>query len=119
MRKNLNTFFSGFMFKNEKKCFKEFLKDSQFTVSGFSLGAILAFEYVLANPNKRIDILQLFSKDHPGGRFHCRLTPRLLQQVLKANSAVTKRFGYVAVMHGNFIQAVTIKLSTPTKVILS
>jgi len=61
MRKNLNTFFSGFMFKNEKKCFKEFLKDSQFTVSGFSLGAILAFEYVLANQNKRIDTLQLFS----------------------------------------------------------
>ncbi len=54
-------FFSGFMFRNEEKCFKEFLKESEFTVAGFSLGAILAFEYVLANPNKRIDTLQLFS----------------------------------------------------------
>jgi esterase/lipase len=49
------------MFKNEEKCFKELLKENEFTIAGFSLGAILAFEYVLANPNKRIDTLQLFS----------------------------------------------------------
>ena len=53
-------FFSGFSFKNEEYLFKQFLNSSQFSVSGFSYGSILAFEYVLYS-NKRIDTLQLFS----------------------------------------------------------
>jgi len=53
-------FFSGFSFENESFLFKQFINSSQFTVSGFSFGAILAFEYVLHSKD-RIDTLQLFS----------------------------------------------------------
>ncbi len=52
--------FSGFKFKNDIELFKEFLNSSQFTVAGFSYGAILAFEYVLSS-SERVDTLQLFS----------------------------------------------------------
>jgi esterase/lipase len=53
-------FFSGFQLKNEQKYFGEFLKKSEFTVAGFSYGAIKALKYVLET-EKRIDRLQLFS----------------------------------------------------------
>ena len=53
-------YFSGFSLKNEENLFDEYLEKSDFIVSGFSYGAIKAFEYVL-NTNKRIDKLQLFS----------------------------------------------------------
>ena len=54
------SFFSGFSLKYEQELFYEFLKVGDFTVSGFSLGAIDAFEYV-KNTDKRVDTLQLFS----------------------------------------------------------
>ncbi len=56
-------FYSGFSLKNESHFFEAFIKDTEFTVCGFSYGAIKAFEYVkkeLACGN-RIDTLQLFS----------------------------------------------------------
>lgn len=53
-------FFSGFKFRDEKAIFEDFLSQSQFSVAGFSYGAILAFEYAL-NSDERIDTLQLFS----------------------------------------------------------
>ena len=53
-------FYSGFSLSNDKQLFSEYLKESQFTVAGFSYGAIKAFEEVLST-DKRIDTLQLFS----------------------------------------------------------
>jgi len=53
-------FFSGFSLEGEKSLFSAYLKESDFCVSGFSLGSILAFEYVL-NSSNRVDTLQLFS----------------------------------------------------------
>ena len=56
-------FYSGFSLCNESELFETFIKDSQYTVSGFSYGAIKAFEYVVSEIEKsnRIDTLQLFS----------------------------------------------------------
>ena len=54
------TFFSGFSLKGESELFEAYHDSSDFTVSGFSLGAIEAFEYVCASKN-RVDKLQLFS----------------------------------------------------------
>jgi hypothetical protein len=53
-------FYSGFMLKNEKEFFNNFLSENDFTLSGFSYGAIKAFEMTL-NSSSRIDTLQLFS----------------------------------------------------------
>ncbi len=55
-----NNFFSGFSFKNEKELFSEYLTENDFTLSGFSYGAIKAFEEAL-NSDKRVDKLQLIS----------------------------------------------------------
>ncbi len=53
-------YFSGFCFFDESELFNEYLEKSDFTVCGFSYGAIKAFEEVL-NSNQRVDKLQLFS----------------------------------------------------------
>ncbi len=53
-------YFSGFSLEGEKELFKDYLEETDFTVSGFSFGAQKAFEYVL-NSEKRVDKLQLFS----------------------------------------------------------
>jgi hypothetical protein len=53
-------YFSGFSLENEEELFEEYIDHNDFTVSGFSYGAIKAFEYTL-NCDKRIDTLQLFS----------------------------------------------------------
>ena len=53
-------YFSGFCFKNESELFDEYLVNNDFTISGFSYGAIKAFEEVL-NSDERVDKLQLFS----------------------------------------------------------
>ena len=53
-------FFSGFSLFGEASIFRDYIKESDFSVSGFSLGAIEAFEYVL-NTKKRVDTLVLFS----------------------------------------------------------
>ena len=56
-------YFSGFCLKNEKILFKEYIEENDFTVSGFSYGAIKALEYTLNSISlgDRIDKLQLFS----------------------------------------------------------
>lgn len=53
-------YFSGFCFQNEEALFEPYLIPSDFTVAGFSYGAIKAFEYALTCQT-RIDTLQLFS----------------------------------------------------------
>ena len=53
-------YFSGFCFTNESELFSEYLEANDFTVCGFSFGAIKAFEEAL-NSTKRVDKLQLFS----------------------------------------------------------
>ena len=53
-------FFSGFCFLDERELFESYLIKNDFTISGFSYGAIKAFEEVLNN-NVRVDRLQLFS----------------------------------------------------------
>jgi predicted esterase len=53
-------YFSGFCLKDESELFSDYIIKNDFTVSGFSYGAIKAFEEVL-NSNTRVDKLQLFS----------------------------------------------------------
>ena len=53
-------FFSGFGFKNEKELFDDFIIESDFTVAGFSKGAIEAFEYAYSSKD-RVDRLILLS----------------------------------------------------------
>ena len=53
-------FYSGFSLSNDKQLFSAYLKESEFTVAGFSYGAIKAFEEALSTL-KRVDTLQLFS----------------------------------------------------------
>ena len=53
-------YFSGFCLENESELFKDYIIENDFTVSGFSYGAIKAVKYVLEN-NIRVDKLQLFS----------------------------------------------------------
>lgn len=53
-------YFSGFCLENEACLFDEYRQINDFTVSGFSYGAIKAFEEVL-NSDERVDTLQLFS----------------------------------------------------------
>jgi len=56
-------FFSGFSLSNEEGFFEPFLDKTEYSVVGFSYGAIKAFEYVqkALHEGKRIDKLQLFS----------------------------------------------------------
>ena len=56
-------FYSGFSLKNDKTFFKEYINDTEYTISGFSYGAIRAFEetYALVHQGKRVETLQLFS----------------------------------------------------------
>ncbi len=53
-------FYSGFLLQNELRFFRRWLKTDDFTLAGFSYGAILAFEEALRR-RERIDRLQLFS----------------------------------------------------------
>jgi surfactin synthase thioesterase subunit len=53
-------FFSGFGFRDEKYLFESFLKLSDFSIAGFSYGAIKAFERAYLSSD-RVDTLQLFS----------------------------------------------------------
>ena len=55
-----NNFHSGFCFKNECEIFKDYLEIGDFIISGFSYGAIKAFNQALESKT-RVDKLQLFS----------------------------------------------------------
>ena len=56
-------FHSGFSLKNESYFFDSLIHQSEYTVSGFSYGAIKAFEEVIrrTDSGQRVDTLQLFS----------------------------------------------------------
>lgn len=56
-------FFSGFSLKNEQAFFSEYIKEDDYTVVGFSYGAIKALAEVLqlVEEGKRVDTLQLLS----------------------------------------------------------
>ena len=56
-------FYSGFSLKNEEHFFDELIRDSAYSVCGFSYGAIKACEHVKREieRGKRVDTLQLFS----------------------------------------------------------
>lgn len=56
-------FYSGFSLKNEDYCFSDYINRSEYSVCGFSYGAIKAFEHVKEQleAKKRIDSLQLIS----------------------------------------------------------
>ena len=56
-------FYSGFSLKNEKSFFDDLIHDSEYTICGFSYGAIAALNKVidLLQNNRRVDTLQLFS----------------------------------------------------------
>ena len=53
-------YFSGFCLSGEEVLFETYLNHNDFTIAGFSVGAIKAFEYALTC-KERIDTLQLFS----------------------------------------------------------
>ena len=53
-------YYSGFSLKEESSFFENYLKQGDYSVAGFSYGAIKAFEYALTC-KERIDTLQLFS----------------------------------------------------------
>lgn len=56
-------FYSGFSLKNDRHFFDTYLNNSEYSVAGFSYGAIKAFNYVVEQleSSNRIDTLQLFS----------------------------------------------------------
>ena len=56
-------FYSGFSLKNEQHFFKELMYESEYTISGFSYGSILALREARKelNAGRRVDRLQLFS----------------------------------------------------------
>ena len=56
-------FYSGFSLKNEEYLFGDFIKSSEYTICGFSYGAIKALEAIkkALDEGKRVDTLQLFS----------------------------------------------------------
>ena len=53
-------YFSGFSLRGEDELFREILIDSDYTIAGFSYGAILAFEEAIKS-QKRVDRLILIS----------------------------------------------------------
>lgn len=54
------TFYSGFSLLNDQRFFEAYLRESDYTVAGFSYGAIKAARHA-ANATTRIDTLQFFS----------------------------------------------------------
>lgn len=56
-------FYSGFSLKNENYCFSDYISRSEYSVCGFSYGAIKAFQYTIEQLElgMRVDTLQLFS----------------------------------------------------------
>jgi pimeloyl-ACP methyl ester carboxylesterase len=53
-------YYSGFSLKEDENFFLDYIDDGEYTVSGFSYGAIQAFEFAVKS-SKRVDKLQLFS----------------------------------------------------------
>ena len=86
-------FFSGFSLKNEAYLFDKYIKKSEYTICGFSYGAIAAFNKTveMLNAGKRVDTLQLFSPAF----FQSKDTKFIRLQLLsykKNNSAYMEQF---------------------------
>ncbi len=89
-------FYSGFSLQNEECLFEPYLREGDYTISGFSYGAIKALNAVVQalKSKKRVDTLQLFSpaffqtKDEKFMRLQLRSYKKsslvYLQQFLKA-----------------------------------
>jgi hypothetical protein len=56
-------YFSGFCLENENELFDEYMIQNDYTISGFSYGAIEALKFALASSamDIRVDLVQLFS----------------------------------------------------------
>ena len=56
-------YFNGFCLENEEELFEEYIIENDYTLSGFSYGAIKALEFALGScaMDIRIDLVQLFS----------------------------------------------------------
>lgn len=56
-------YFNGFCLDGESELFAEYLIKNDYTISGFSYGAIKAFKFAMASSamDIRVDLLQLFS----------------------------------------------------------
>ncbi|MEA3552942.1 MAG: pimelyl-ACP methyl ester esterase BioV [Campylobacterota bacterium] len=56
-------YFNGFCLENESELLKEYMIENDYTLSGFSYGAIQALEFALGSSamDIRIDLVQLFS----------------------------------------------------------
>ena len=56
-------YFNGFCLENESELFQVYMIENDYTLSGFSYGAIKALEFALASSamDIRIDLIQLFS----------------------------------------------------------
>ncbi|MEA3316253.1 MAG: pimelyl-ACP methyl ester esterase BioV [Campylobacterota bacterium] len=56
-------YYNGFCLDGEKELFKDYIIENDYTIQGFSYGAIKAFEkvYSMLKENKRVDLIQLFS----------------------------------------------------------
>lgn len=76
-------FFSGFALKNESQLFNFWLDNSEFSIAGFSYGAIKAFEYAL-NCKSRVDRLILISP-----AYFCNKSTRYKELQLKAYDSNT------------------------------
>ncbi|PPK61506.1 hypothetical protein B0F89_10925 [Malaciobacter marinus] len=55
-----SNYYHGFCLSGEKELFNQYLVENDFTINGFSYGAIKAFKQALKS-EKRVDLLQLFS----------------------------------------------------------
>lgn len=94
-------FFSGFSLQDEKELFTQYLLNSDFCVSGFSQGAIEAFEFVYTHPKSRVDRVILISpaffqnKKNSYKRLqlhHYKLNPTLYIQNFLTNVAYPSDF---------------------------
>ena len=56
-------YFSGFCLEGEKELFQEYIIENDYTINGFSYGAVKALEFAFnsAMMDIRIDLIQLFS----------------------------------------------------------
>ncbi len=93
-------YFNGFSLKKEEELFKEYIIDSDFTVAGFSYGAIKAFEYVY-NSKKRVDRLIL-------------LSPAFFQKHKK--SFIRTQLRYFKIDKSNYVKKFLENVSYPSKI---
>lgn len=70
-------FYSGFCLQGEADFFVPYLRDDDYTIAGFSYGAIKAFKDAVKN-ERRIDTMQLFSP-----AYYCNKSDRFIRMQLQ------------------------------------